>query len=99
MGFNIDDLDITDEQKTKLKRLSRWAIWNGAWIAFKNFSLLVAATILIGYLNFKYLNSEAFVTVSSFLNGIMFVLQIRLDFRKGNAKLVEEINKILEPQE
>ena len=99
MGLKIDDLNITHEQKLRLKKLEKFTTRNAIGLGLKNVTLLLVMMGLVFYFNIKYINSKYFLDGLSFLNGIMFYVLFRLDFLKEKDRIKREISKIFEVKE
>lgn len=95
MALKLDDLGLTENQKTEIRKLEKSTIRRSFWFAFKNFLFLVAATGLTMFFNLKYVNSQTFVLATSFINGFMFYILLKLDFSKETRRINKELTKIL----
>lgn len=88
--------ELTKEHKKQIKKLYRSHFLKLSLAAFKFFSFLFIANILVILLGTLYIHSKPFIFVGSFLNGFFLFSMFSKDLSKERTRVTEEFKKILE---
>ena len=94
--INGDNMEFTQEQKNKLRKLKFSFQFKSMFNGFKSGILLFLTNVAIVLINVFYVNSNIFVFVSSFINCVFIFHYLNEQSKKELAVFQQEVKRVLE---
>jgi hypothetical protein len=95
-GDDMENKEITEEQKKKFKKLQIKFALRMALQGVKYGSLLFAATSIVCAIDVFYVQNQTFAFIGSMISTIFIFRSFRLSLAREHDRVREEVKKILE---
>jgi hypothetical protein len=91
----MEPTKLTKEQEAEVKKLLKTAKWRVFKMCVKNLSLMFVMSALVIFLDVKYVNSQVFLGIASFFNGLTLFFISGKDLENENNWIKNEATRIL----